>query len=90
MSTKMSSRAGRRMRFSMDLSKVFEFDGQRIRTAIIDEMPMFHANDCAKALGYENPSTAIDNHCKNKRLLRTPETGGSGIKSTRRELHPRT
>lgn len=44
----------------MNSLTVFNFDDLEVRT-VVDEKgnPWFHASDCAKALGYKNPSKAV-------------------------------
>ena len=44
--------------------KVFEFDGSQVRTVLIDGEPYFVGQDVAKILGYANPKTAVQAHCK--------------------------
>lgn len=42
----------------------FAFEGKKITTIIYAEKPAFVAVDIAAALGYQNPSKALKDHCK--------------------------
>lgn len=44
----------------------------RVRIVMVDNKPMFLANDVAKALGYINTRDAISKHCKGGRKTRHP------------------
>ncbi len=48
----------------------------RVRIIMVDNKPMFLANDVAKALGYSYPKNAIQDHCKGVDILSTPTDGG--------------
>ena len=48
----------------------------RVRIVMVDNKPMFLANDVAKALGYSYPKNAIQDHCKGVDILSTPTDGG--------------
>lgn len=44
--------------------KLFNFEGNKVRTVIIDEEPFFVGIDVASILGYSNPQKAMRDHCK--------------------------
>lgn len=48
----------------------------QIRVTVIDDKPMFVANDVAAMLGYAKPANAITGHCKGAIVLMTPTKGG--------------
>lgn len=50
----------------MDEVKLFEFQGNRVRTVLIGDEPYFVGNDAALAIGYANPRDAISKHVKGK------------------------
>ena len=51
-----------------------------VRVAKTESKPLFHANDIAKALGYENPQKAILDHCKSGNVTKcyVPHDNGIG------------
>lgn len=49
----------------------------RVRIIMVDNKPMFLANDVAKALGYTNPRKAIGDHCKGVTKRDTPTKSGN-------------
>lgn len=49
----------------------------RVRIIMVDNKPMFLANDVAKALGYTNPRKAIGDHCKGVTERDTPTKSGN-------------
>lgn len=51
------------------LQRVFEYEGKRIRTVVVDGEPWFVARDVAEALGYTNPQKAVRDHCKRARPI---------------------
>ncbi|EAC2779455.1 phage antirepressor KilAC domain-containing protein [Listeria monocytogenes] len=44
--------------------KLFNFEGSKVRTVILDEEPFFVGIDVASILGYSNPQKAMRDHCK--------------------------
>jgi prophage antirepressor-like protein len=44
--------------------EVFAFDSHAVRAVMIDSEPWFVGKDVAEALGYSNPSDAMNDHCK--------------------------
>lgn len=48
----------------------------QIRVTVIDDKPMFVANDVAAMLGYARTADAITAHCKGVAILPTPTKGG--------------
>ena len=42
--------------------QLFEFQGRKVRTVIIDKTPYFVGKDVAEVLGYQNPSSDINRH----------------------------
>lgn len=42
--------------------QLFEFQGRKVRTVIIDKTPYFVGKDVAEVLGYQNPSRDINRH----------------------------
>ncbi|EDN8735507.1 phage repressor protein/antirepressor Ant [Listeria monocytogenes] len=44
--------------------KLFNFEGNKVRTVIIDEEPFFVGKDVAVILGYSNTQKSIRDHCK--------------------------
>lgn len=44
--------------------KLFNFEGNKVRTVILDEEPFFVGIDVASILGYSNPQKAMRDHCK--------------------------
>ncbi len=44
---------------------VYAFDGNEIRTVLINDDPWFIAKDVAEALGYSDTDAAIRKHCRN-------------------------
>ncbi|HFQ5913814.1 TPA: phage antirepressor [Listeria monocytogenes] len=44
--------------------KLFNFEGNKIRTVILGEEPFFVGIDVASILGYSNPQKAMRDHCK--------------------------
>lgn len=65
----------------IDISRVFEWGGRKIRVAGTSEKLWFHGADIAGALGYANPGKAILNHvrernkCSGLDISRSPEMG---------------
>lgn len=53
----------------------------RVRIIMVDNKPMFLANDEAKALGYTNPRKAIGDHCKGVTKRDTPTVSGHQLVS---------
>lgn len=51
------------------LHRVFEYEGKRVRTVVVDGEPWFVARDVAEALGYTNPQKAVRDHCKRVRPI---------------------
>lgn len=51
------------------LQRVFEYEGKRVRTVVVDGEPWFVARDVAEALGYTNPQKAVRDHCKRARPI---------------------
>ena len=49
----------------------------RVRIVMVDNKPMFLANDVAKALGYINTRDAISKHCKGVAKRDTPTKSGN-------------
>ena len=47
-----------------------------VRTLEADGKILFAASDIAKALGYTNPSKAVNDHCKGITKCYTPTEGG--------------
>lgn len=47
----------------------FNFQGNQLRTVMIDSEPFFVGNDAASAIGYTNPQKAIRDHVKEKYKL---------------------
>ncbi|EAE3792795.1 phage repressor protein/antirepressor Ant, partial [Listeria monocytogenes] len=43
---------------------LFNFEGSKVRTVILDEEPFFVGIDVASILGYSNPQKAMRDHCK--------------------------
>jgi anti-repressor protein len=53
----------------------FSFDGEPVRTVVIDDIPLFAAKDVAERLGYLSHNRAINLHCKGipiHHILSTP------------------
>ena len=48
----------------------------QIRVTVIDDKPMFVANDVAAMLGYSDQPKAVRTHCKGVAILSTPTEGG--------------
>lgn len=48
----------------------------QIRVTVIDNKPMFVANDVAAMLGYSDQPKAVRTHCKGVAVLSTPTEGG--------------
>ena len=48
----------------MSAVDLFRFEGQQVRTVIVDGEPWFVARDVAAVLGYANTADAIAKHCK--------------------------
>lgn len=46
----------------MEEIKLFEFEGQEVRTAVKDEDVWFVGKDVCKVLGFTNPRDAIRTH----------------------------
>ena len=46
--------------------QLFNFNGQRVRTVIIDNEPYFVGKDVATILGYKNPSVAVSKNVSDK------------------------
>lgn len=44
--------------------KLFNFEGNKVRTVILGEEPFFVGIDVASILGYSNPQKAMRDHCK--------------------------
>jgi anti-repressor protein len=42
----------------------FDFQGNRVRTVVVEDEPMFVAVDVATALGYRDTINAIKQHCR--------------------------
>lgn len=51
--------------------QLFNFEGNQVRTVLIDEAPYFIGNDVSKILGYSNYRNAISNHVDEEDKLRT-------------------
>ncbi|WP_211315233.1 BRO-N domain-containing protein [Photobacterium lipolyticum] len=43
---------------------VFDFNGNNVRTLVVDRKPMFVAKDVADVLGYVRPDEAVSAHCR--------------------------
>ncbi len=54
----------------------FNFESKEIRVIEIDSEPWFVAKDIAVALGYSDPSDAINRHCKGVGETPIPTSGG--------------
>ena len=50
----------------MNQPQLFNFNGQRVRTVIIDNEPYFVGKDVATILGYKNPSVAVSKNVSDK------------------------
>lgn len=48
----------------MNELQMFNFEGNEVRTILVDNEPYFIANDAARILGYKNPSKTTKDHCK--------------------------
>ncbi len=61
------------------LSIIAHPDFGQIRTELIDNEPIFCAQDVCRALGYQNPSKTINDHCRPKGVTNryTPSNGGN-------------
>ncbi len=46
--------------------QLFDFNGQQVRTVIIDNEPYFVGKDVATILGYNNPSVAVSKNVSDK------------------------
>ncbi|WP_449281212.1 phage antirepressor [Leucobacter sp.] len=55
---------------------LFKFEGQEIRTVVIDGEPWFVAVDVATVLGYSEPGRAVRQHCKGGANHTPLETAG--------------
>lgn len=62
------------MRSTPTLSFVFE--GERVRSLLIDGEPWFVGRDVAQVLGYAKPENAIGRHCKGPLKRGIPTLGG--------------
>lgn len=58
--------------------ELFNFEGNEVRTTIIDGEPFFVGKDVAKAIGYRNVRQAIKDHVKPKYLRESQITTPSG------------
>ncbi len=54
---------------------VYAFDGNEIRTVLINDDPWFMAKDVAEALGYSDTDAAIRKHCRNAMTCPDESTG---------------
>lgn len=54
---------------------VYAFDGNEIRTVLINDNPWFIAKDVAEALGYSDTNAAIRKHCRNATTCPDESTG---------------
>lgn len=54
---------------------VYAFDGNEIRTVLINDDPWFIAKDVAEALGYSDTDAAIRKHCRNAMTCPDESTG---------------
>jgi len=57
--------------------QLFNFNGNDVRTVLIDDKPYFVGNDVAKLLGYTRPDNAIRNHVNDSQKL-MHQISGSG------------
>ena len=64
-----------------DLIK-FDFQGNQVRTILIEGDPWWVAKDVCEILGYKDPTTAVRNHCKGVQKQHPLETTG-GIQNLR-------
>lgn len=52
---------------------IFNFDTIQVRTIMKGDEPWFIARDVAEALGYANPSEAVQDNCKRVEILKTSQ-----------------
>lgn len=57
----------------------FQFNASTIRTLEVNGEVLFIAKDVAECLGYERPSDAVSQHCKNAKSLKSLGYGGLAI-----------